>query len=679
MRKYLWLVIVVLIGWMISFYGCDEMDEMMEPVMTDPEIVVDPVTILIYAGSSWWITPSDAAVEAETTKSRLQSHGIPVQITSDSEYVRDWMLHTNNDGIVNVLILYGVIPTSIYPAGNTQPDGSVAENWIETSDGNTILNHADYLGWNTQADPFKSNLPPDEWRQTTFSVGTNEWHTLQNLMDLPNITFNTDRNDIPMFVTEDGKALTPSLAVFESDRSFPLDQLQGDWFAEKIFASNTGDARATLADPVIVRDGNRGRLAIIHQTEWADNPKGEVAAEIIINYLLQDPIDDISRDPIDDIPPEPVVTFPDANLASKVRQAINLPAGAAISEAQLATLIVLDVSASPDVAPQEKISDLTGLEHATQLTEINLQFNQIKDISPLAGLTQLTRLVLNDNQITDINPLGRLRQLTTLVLDDNQIKDLSSLAQLRQLTTLGLRNNQIKDISPLTRLRQLTTLDLYGNKISNVRPLSGLVNLDFLFLTGNPITDKSPLQTLLEKNSDVEIDIGETIWMPDSNLRDAVREELRLAPNVPITRRSMQRLTELAAAEGLEPLPLHNQIKNLTGLEYATQLQLLLLSGNQIQNISPLAGLTQLKELYLGWNQIQDISPLAGLTQLEQLVLQDNQIRDVSPLVDLTQLEKLRLWRNPIQDIEPLRVLVDKIFGKTPPDSFLDIQIYLPE
>ena len=34
-----------------------------------------------------------------------------------------------------------------------------------------------------------------------------------------------------------------------------------------------------MADPVIVRDGNRGRLALVHQTSEQDNPKGEVAAE----------------------------------------------------------------------------------------------------------------------------------------------------------------------------------------------------------------------------------------------------------------------------------------------------------------------------------------------------------------------------------------------------------------
>ena len=64
-----------------------------------------------------------------------------------------------------------------------------------------------------------------------------------------------------------------------------LDELRGDWFPEVIFASTTGDARVIRADPVIVRDGNRGRIAIVHQTENERNPKAEVAAEIIINYL----------------------------------------------------------------------------------------------------------------------------------------------------------------------------------------------------------------------------------------------------------------------------------------------------------------------------------------------------------------------------------------------------------
>ena len=105
-------------------------------------------------------------------------------------------------------------------------------------------------------------------------------------MDLPNVAIDVHQYDIPMVVTERGSTLTPSLINFESDRPFPLDQLQAEWFAEQVFASDTGDAQATFADPVIVRDRDRGRLAMVHQTQNENNPKAVVAAEIIINYLL---------------------------------------------------------------------------------------------------------------------------------------------------------------------------------------------------------------------------------------------------------------------------------------------------------------------------------------------------------------------------------------------------------
>ena len=249
-------------------------------VQIDIDVSIDEpidvlIDVLIYTGGVWWITRPAAIVEAKTTERLLQSAGIQAKITDSENTVKQWMLQTSSDGSVDVLILYGPIPTTIYPAGNTAPDGSVAENWIETSDGNTILNHADYLGfWST-------NIGQERQQ--------NGANALQNLMDIPSIFIPVDRDNIPMFVTADGSALTPSLRNFQSDRAFPLNQLHGRWFAEKIFASNTGKAEATLADPVIVRNGNRGRIAIVHQTSFEDNPKGEVAAEIIINYLLSEP------------------------------------------------------------------------------------------------------------------------------------------------------------------------------------------------------------------------------------------------------------------------------------------------------------------------------------------------------------------------------------------------------
>ncbi len=231
------------------------------------EPIDDSVDVMIYIGKSLWIRPENAENEAEMTQFLLESDSIKVEITKSKESVRDWMLQTTANGVVNVCILYGILPSTIYPSGNAQPNGSVAENWIESTDGDTILNHADYFGYNS-------------------SEGTaNERGALQNLMDLPEIEINVYEHNIDMFVTAEGSRIAPSMVHFKSDRPFPLDQLDDEWFAEKILASDTGNTHATLVDPIIVRDGDRGRLAIVFHTQYKDNPKAEVAAQII-NYLL---------------------------------------------------------------------------------------------------------------------------------------------------------------------------------------------------------------------------------------------------------------------------------------------------------------------------------------------------------------------------------------------------------
>ena len=268
------LLFLFLICCIMSIVGCVKVQEDSDFVETNspvPKPVDKSKDVLIYIGSTSWITNELAAVEARTTKHLLEAKGIRSGITESVDSVGDWMLQTTANGAVNVCILYGVIPATIYAAGNTQVDGSIAEIWIESTDGDTILNHADYLGY------YSSDETP------------NYKATLQNLMDLPNLDINVENfEEFQMLITESGRTLTPSLVSFQSDRPFPLEQLDSEWFAEKIFASDTGDDEAEGADPIILRDGKRGRIAMVHQTHHGNESKGEVAAQIIINYLLED-------------------------------------------------------------------------------------------------------------------------------------------------------------------------------------------------------------------------------------------------------------------------------------------------------------------------------------------------------------------------------------------------------
>jgi Leucine-rich repeat (LRR) protein len=178
--------------------------------------------------------------------------------------------------------------------------------------------------------------------------------------------------------------------------------------------------------------------------------------------------------------------FADANLEAAVREAIEIPEGP-IYPADLESLTTLSVTGYGG----KKISDLTGLEHCINLTELVLNLHQITDISPLASLTNLTNLSLYYNQISDISPLADLSGLRRLMLADNQITDISPLANLTGLTVLFLPGNQISDISPLSNLSSLECLYIIDNQISDISPLvdnTGLGEGDAVYLMNNPLS-----------------------------------------------------------------------------------------------------------------------------------------------------------------------------------------------
>ena len=216
----------------------------------------------------------------------------------------------------------------------------------------------------------------------------------------------------------------------------------------------------------------------------------------------------------------------DANLRTKIIETLGKTQGVQLTAGDMLGLTQLD-------ARNANIQDLTGLEHAHNLTSLNLSgeyiqgegtvnSNTISDFSPIAGLTRLTRLNLSlcgisdasfvsgltqltelhlgRNTISDISPLANLIQLNQLSLWNNTISDVSALANLKKLTYLFLNSNSISDISPLAKLTQLTDLLLGSNSISDVSALANLKKLTYLFLDSNSISDISPLAKLTQLN-----------------------------------------------------------------------------------------------------------------------------------------------------------------------------------
>ena len=140
-------------------------------------------------------------------------------------------------------------------------------------------------------------------------------------------------------------------------------------------------------------------------------------------------------------------------------------------------------------------------------------------------------------------------------------------------------------------------------------------------------------------------------WMPDPNLRKAIREEISVPEGVPIAPEDIAKVVRLNAAS--------MDIVDLTGLERFVNLEGLSAPINRARDIRPLANLTKLTFLDLRGNAISDVSPLAGLVRLEVLRLWRNQIVDVSPLAALVNLKELWLNSNQIGDFSPLVRLVN--------------------
>jgi hypothetical protein len=158
---------------------------------------------------------------------------------------------------------------------------------------------------------------------------------------------------------------------------------------------------------------------------------------------------------------EEPVCFADARLKTAVEETLWMADPTPTDMLGLVELVCVN---TPGLG--HPITDLTGLEYATNLQALNLRSHEIRDISALSGLTGLHTVALLGNRITDISPLAGLSQLETLDLELNQVDSISVLSGLSHLRVVGLHRNLIEDISPLANLKELTWLDLRLNPLN---------------------------------------------------------------------------------------------------------------------------------------------------------------------------------------------------------------------
>ena len=343
-----------------------------------------------------------------------------------------------------------------------------------------------------------------------------------------------------------------------------------------------------------------------------------------------------------DVLPGAHVLIPDPNLRATVADELGKSINAPIPVEEMKGLRRLR-------AENKGIRDLTGLHFATNLSDLDVNRNQISDISPVRRLINLTALVLHHTSVSDLSPVAGLINLRHLDLGDANVSDLSPVARLFNLEFLAFPANSISDLSPTAGLINLKRLWFWDTKISDMSPVAGLINLKELRFERNLVSDLSPLVRLINLTR---------LGFSNNTVSD-------MSPIAGLTNLEWvdfhdNDITDIAPVAGLINLKdFHtwgNPFSDLSPLAGLTKLEVVNICGARLQDASlaPLAGLTGLKELYLVGNRISDISPIAKLTGLERLDVRDNHISNISPLAGLTNLKWLGVDDNDISNFSPL-------------------------
>ncbi|WP_133014004.1 leucine-rich repeat domain-containing protein [Clostridium cuniculi] len=173
------------------------------------------------------------------------------------------------------------------------------------------------------------------------------------------------------------------------------------------------------------------------------------------------------------------------------------------------------------------------------------------------------------------------------------------------------------------------------------------------------------------EDSEKVVDGRAIVNVPDINLRRSLNKALGYVDR--------ERELTLSDMQSVVRFQANNYgIESLVGLEYATNLQYIMVRDNNISDLTPLSGL-KVNELFLEGNNISDISPLAGYTEVTRLFLSRNKISDVSPLngikggiilVDRQTIEGVDLCKNEgTESLEVENIVKDRYGNLIAPES----------
>lgn len=183
-----------------------------------------------------------------------------------------------------------------------------------------------------------------------------------------------------------------ALALFQSqDSSLAVPIADGVGALSTLVTASSPDHLKALAARAALRSGDwTAAQSWLNALAAAQNGNGALSDRIYDTALAMQAF--AAADGIDTEENRATVSIPDKNLLAAINTALGRNAMDSLDRAELLRLNEL-------TAIGQGISDLTGLEWASNLQSADLRDNNISSTAPIDGLTQLTSLILDGNPV----------------------------------------------------------------------------------------------------------------------------------------------------------------------------------------------------------------------------------------------------------------------------------------
>ena len=145
-----------------------------------------------------------------------------------------------------------------------------------------------------------------------------------------------------------------------------------------------------------------------------------------------------------------------------------------------------------------------------------------------------------------------------------------------------------------------------------------------------------------------------TNLIPDINLKTVINQYFSRPEETEVTKSDLKSIKGYIYSDISS---LGKYICSLEGLQYATNMNELLIENNLLTSMEQLTNLNNLNTVFLNNNLITVIPDLSNMTNLTSLLLNGNEIKDISPISSGKNLRFIKINENRVCDLSSLSTL----------------------